>query len=78
MKFYSTQKPKKCPACGSEKIAEILYGLPAFSERLQKMLADNEIVLGGCCITGDDPVWRCVDCKADINRLDIDFKDSVN
>jgi hypothetical protein len=42
------------------------------------MLANNEIVLGGCIIIEDDQVWKCVDCKADIYRLDIDYKDSVN
>jgi hypothetical protein len=78
MKFKYAQKPIKCPHRGSEKIARILYGMPVFSERLQKMLADNEIVLGGCCITVNDPVWKCVDCKAKVYRLDIDFKDSVN
>jgi hypothetical protein len=66
MKLYSTQKPIKCPHCGSEKIARILYDMPAFSERLQKMLTNNEIVLGGCCITEDDPVWKSVNCRADI------------
>jgi len=32
------RKPHVCPACGSERVAEILWGMPAFSERLQKDL----------------------------------------
>jgi primosomal protein N' len=55
MKYKSINKPEKCPDCGSEKIARILYGLPSFSESLRKRIENNEIVLGGCCITGNDP-----------------------
>ncbi len=32
---YET-KPKNCPVCGSEKIADILYGYPLFSDELKK------------------------------------------
>jgi predicted Zn-ribbon and HTH transcriptional regulator len=28
MKYKSIEKPDKCPECGSDKIARILYGLP--------------------------------------------------
>lgn len=29
---------------------------------------EGRVVLGGCCITGDDPAWRCVVCGASIHR----------
>ena len=78
MKYKSTKKPKRCPACGSENIAGILYGLPVFSPSLEKEIKENKTVLGGCCITEDDPAWKCIDCNAEIYKLELDFKDSAN
>ena len=62
MKYKSAKKPKVCHECGSEKIARILYGLPVYTEDISKKVENNEIVLGGCCITKDDPSWQCTDC----------------
>jgi rubrerythrin len=56
------EKPDVCPMCGSERVAEIPYGLPDFSEELERALDAGEVVLGGCVVTGDDPSWRCVEC----------------
>lgn len=67
-RFESPRKPRKCPACGSNRIASILYGYPMFSEELEKKLAAGSVTLGGCIITGDDPVWECADCKTPIYR----------
>jgi len=78
MKYKSANKPKKCPACGSAKIATILYGLPVFTPGLNKELDEGKTVLGGCVITGDDPTWKCIDCGAYIYKFPIDLKDSVN
>jgi len=58
-------KPQKCQICESKSIAEILYGLPAFSEKLSKELEKKRIVLGGCCVTEKDPEWHCNDCGYD-------------
>jgi hypothetical protein len=52
-------KPKKCPKCGSGKVASILYGLPMFNEKLERGLESGEVILGGCCVTYDDPLWQC-------------------
>ena len=41
----------KCPHCGSTDTAEIIYGMPAFSERMQKKLDKKKWTLGGCCIS---------------------------
>ena len=57
-----TEKPDACPKCGSNKVARILYGLPDFSEELERKLGAGEIVLGGCTVFGDDPTWHCNDC----------------
>lgn len=66
--YFSKRKPQKCPSCGSKKIAKILYGLPAFSEKLQKDMDEGKIVLGGCCITDEDPTWQCVECETQIHE----------
>ena len=63
-----TRKPRKCPVCGSARIANILYGLPAFSEKLQIGIEEGRARLGGCCVTGNDPKWECSDCGAQMYR----------
>ncbi len=52
----------KCPFCGSESIAEILYGMPAFSEELDRELEQKKIILGGCIISEDSPEFHCNKC----------------
>lgn len=56
------QKPPACPACGSERVAQILYGLVDNSDGLVKALEAGYVVLGGCCVTDDDPDYHCHDC----------------
>ncbi len=63
------RKPRKCPACGSTRIAHTLYGMPAFSEELQQDMEAGKIKLGGCCIGGDDPVWQCADCDLEFYKI---------
>ena len=49
-----------CPKCGSREAMEILYGYPS-SEAFEA--ADRgEIFLGGCCVSGDDPLYCCKEC----------------
>lgn len=68
---------KRCPRCGSKNVAEILYGMPAYDEELQKKLDKGMIVLGGCCINSADingeqvnvmPSMHCNDCKKDFGK----------
>jgi hypothetical protein len=54
---------KKCPKCGSDSIAEILYGLPAFDEQMERDIDSGKIVLGGCCISDDSSKGHCNKCK---------------
>ena len=56
----------KCPKCGSKKLAPILYGMPAFDEEMKRKLDNQELVLGGCCISGDEPQYHCFGCGKDI------------
>jgi len=64
----SKKKPNKCPACGSNKVATILWGLPAFSPEMERDLKEGNIVLGGCIISHNDPIWQCVDCEVQIYK----------
>jgi len=62
--YFSTRKPRHCPACESHRTARILYGMPA-PEVLPKV-ESGEIVLGGCCIINFEPSWECLDCHTQI------------
>lgn len=56
----SRAKPK-CPSCNSENVATIAFGYPG--PEMITAAERGEIVLGGCCITEDDPEWHCKDCE---------------
>jgi len=62
----SRDKPSKCPECGSLRIARILYGYPAYSVELEADMKAGRIAIGGCCITGDDPASKCLECETEI------------
>jgi hypothetical protein len=53
---------KECPSCGGTDIAVILYGLPSDELLNDEKVKQKKIVLGGCCITGNDPKLECNDC----------------
>ena len=57
-----SQLEKQCPKCGGMDIARILYGLPLEELLQDKKVKQKKIVLGGCCVTGDDPKLECNDC----------------
>ena len=42
----------KCPYCGGNSTARILYGMPSFSEELEKKIADGKVSIGGCKLMG--------------------------
>jgi len=64
-KTRAKRKPKKCTICNSSNIASIRYGMPAYDEKLEKDIADNKIVLGGCEIREDAAKWICTDCETE-------------
>jgi hypothetical protein len=68
LRYESEKRPERCPACGSKKIAEILYGKIAMTPEIEQQVQRGEVYLGGCIITGDDPRWKCLICKANIYR----------
>jgi hypothetical protein len=54
--------PKQCPACGGTSVAEIVRGMPAYDADLERRIEEGRIVLGGCCLSDDDPEWHCSRC----------------
>ena len=50
----------KCPKCGEQYIAEIIYGYICISGEIQSKLDKKEYTLGGCCVT--DKNWECNVC----------------
>jgi hypothetical protein len=54
---------KICPSCNGKNIAKILWGLPGDLDALEEDLDNNKIVLGGCCVSDNDPKWECNDCS---------------
>jgi hypothetical protein len=58
-------KPRcgRCPECGSENVKKIAYGLPA-----PDVHWPDDVVMGGCCITGNDPTRHCGECGHEWGR----------
>ncbi len=52
------KKPAECPKCKSEKVMRIQYGYPDPSYKIP-----DDVYLGGCCVTGEDPDWHCDSCS---------------
>ena len=67
-------RPVKCPACGRRKGALIAYGMPMPDDwpELEKKMAAGAVVLGGCCITGEDPEYKCTACDHKWGRAQLD------
>lgn len=65
-RYEYRHRPAKCPACGSTRVAKILYGMPILSEGLQRDLEEGRVVLGGCEL--GDAVWECADCHVVMHR----------
>lgn len=56
--------PVSCAACGSPRVAAIVYRMP--SPQLESQAARLEVILGGCELRGGglDPETGCLDCGA--------------
>lgn len=58
------ERPEQCPACGSQDIVPIRYGLPDLAMR-QDWLA-GKIEMGGVAMDVKDaeyPAWSCRKCR---------------
>ena len=64
-----------CPVCGSNKVIEIIYGLP--NEEGIKEYEKGNIELGGCEVTDDDPNRKCKECGSTWEEIELTFKEKV-
>lgn len=54
---------KICPDCSSSTgLRKIAYGIPIFQDGTASTMDESKYVLGGCCVTDDDPTLRCIEC----------------
>lgn len=67
-----------CPNCQSKNTCRIQYGMPEYTDKLEKDIQAGRVHLGGCVISGNDPNRYCNDCRAEFDTkatniyLDID------
>jgi hypothetical protein len=61
---YHPVRPAKCPGCGCQRIAKIMYGYALMSPQLKGDLRARRVCLGGCIVSSDDsdPQWCCLAC----------------
>lgn len=57
----------RCPRCG-RKALYILRGEP--TPEADEAELRGEIIIGGCCITDDDPEYKCTRCKYEFSLTD--------
>ncbi len=55
-----------CPRCGSEELIPILYGVPYFSDEMQRRIKNKQLYLGGIYKSEVDPQLHCNDCGASV------------
>jgi len=53
---------KECIHCGSKNVVPIFYGYPGNMDYVLKLVEEKKLVLGGCCISDNDPAFECLDC----------------
>ena len=69
--YITRRKPRKCPNCGAQRIANILYVFPPCSHDLQKDMDEGRVVVRACCVQGPVPAWECRSCGMRIYRESI-------
>ena len=57
------QSLRKCPECGSKNVKKIAYGLPAPGYDWP-----DDVVMGGCCVSENDPTRHCGECGHEWGR----------
>ena len=60
------RKPRKCPKCGHSPVGKILWGMPRMDSKLKELIDTGKVIIGGCCLGGDDPTWECSKCHQQI------------
>ena len=52
-----------CPDCKSAEVKKIVYGYPTVEFDFDNFDFDR-FEVGGCCVTGRDPIYKCVKCES--------------
>jgi hypothetical protein len=63
-------RPKRCPWCNSNLVAEIIHEINSLTPAIQQQLDDCRAVLGVCLKYLENPKWQCMDCGAQIYARD--------
>ena len=61
-----SRRPKKCPTCTHSPVGTILWGEPDMTPELRKSMNEGKVIIGGCCLSPDDPTWECSNCNQQI------------
>ncbi len=59
-------KPKHCPWCNSNLVAEIIHEINSLTPAVEQDLNDRKAVLGVNLKGRANPKWQCMDCGAQI------------
>ena len=66
--YVSSGKPRKCPSCGSLKVATVMYGMPIYGPKLEADLEAGRVAIGGCCPEPGCATWQCAACGVNLYR----------
>jgi hypothetical protein len=60
-----SDRPIVCPSCGKGPVVDIIYGYitEGFDGKPGK-----DFVMGGCCVTDNDPAYHCIACDYEFGR----------
>ena len=68
MRYEFSEKPERCPLCSHNRIADVQYGLPDYSENIYNKVLYGEIVIGGTTQPDDAAAWQCTKCTLNIHK----------
>ncbi len=64
---------RRCPNCGSDKVARILWGMPTFDEELMELESRGKVFFGGCTVMMPERKHHCNECEYHFGGEVIDF-----
>lgn len=59
-----------CPMCGSTNASFIVYGEPDMGYCYELARKGDSYVIGGCCVSGEFPLYTCQACNYSWGRFD--------
>lgn len=60
--WHDIKKKKRCPLCGENTIAAVIYGYFTNDDDLNAKLNAKQVVWGGCETEPNNPRWKCMNC----------------